>query len=105
MNEMSSIRFCGFFCGIFLRILLKEFSLIFLPDVFFFFLSPRGASMPTRVGDGHWWFFEFRLLLLSQMLTSRVELTDKISNFSRTAHFGKLCISRHVVIETCCLRD
>jgi hypothetical protein len=23
-------------------------------------------SMPTRVGDGHWWFFElFRLLLLS----------------------------------------
>ena len=26
-------------------------------------------SMPARVGDGHWWFFElFRLLLLSQLL-------------------------------------
>ena len=61
------IVFCGF-CGIFLIILYKFFHWLFL-EVFSFF-SPRGASMPTRVGDGHWWFFElFRLLLLAHYAT------------------------------------
>ena len=61
------IVFCGF-CGIFLIILYKFFHwFFFFLEVLFF--SPRGASMPTRVGDGQWWFFELlRLLLLSRFL-------------------------------------
>ena len=31
--------------------------MFFLLEVFFSPFSPRGASMPTRVGDGHWWVF------------------------------------------------
>ena len=59
------IVFCGF-CGIFLIILYKFFHWFFSFFLKFYFFSPRGASMPTRVGDGHWWFFELsRLLLLS----------------------------------------
>ena len=41
------------------------FHWIFPSWICFSLFSPRGASMPTRVGDGHWWFFElFRLLLV-----------------------------------------
>ena len=37
-----------------------------MSDPVFSLFSPRGASMLTRVGDGHWWLFElFRLLLVS----------------------------------------
>ena len=53
---------------------IQVFSLIFSFFLKFYFFSPRGASMPTRVGDGHWWFFELsRLLLLSLMLLRKMK--------------------------------
>ena len=48
---------------------IQVFSLIFSFFLKFYFFSPRGASMPTRVGDGHWWFFELSRLLLLSLLS------------------------------------
>ena len=69
--------------------------MFFLLEVFFSPFSPRGASMPTRVGDGHWWFFElFRLLLLSHYDDPRAVFFESApghesQRFSRNGGLGK----------------
>ena len=60
----------------FLKIFLWMFS--FLK---FSLFSPRGASVPTRVGDGHWWFFELVGLLL-------LSLIKKIRRQGKTVRFS-----------------
>ena len=69
-RRVSKLIWKNIFNGLSTMIGLFFFHWFFLLEVFSLF-SPCGASTPTRVGDGNWWFFElFRLLLLSQMLVT-----------------------------------
>ena len=58
---------------------LKIFHWFFSFLKFFSLFTPLGASMPTRVGDGHWWFFElFRLLLLDRAENESSKVCQKV---------------------------